>query len=172
MFIELTNIRNDELRWSEILNSRKLRIFFYYGQPRCLCLKRIESRAFNRLRPPNITDPDVYRKYIAAQAAYQKNTAEGNYKSEQLYKEALELEPENSRLKYFLGWVHWQRMTLGLSTDPKADFEIAYKYSYEAMEKKPKWASPQAQESVLEGIMGKHDIACARLPKCVLWREL
>ncbi|MDC3018067.1 hypothetical protein OA009_03655, partial [Paracoccaceae bacterium] len=166
VFIELTNIRNDELRWSEIFKFSKIEDIFSIMDNLGVSVLRELNLEFSIDSDHLISrNPDVYRKYIAAQAAYQKNTAEGNYKSEQLYKEALELEPENSRLKYFLGWVHWQRMTLGLSTDPKADFEIAYKYSYEAMEKNPKWASPQAQVSVLEGIMGKHDIACARLPK-------
>ncbi len=165
VFIELTDIANNEILWTELFKFKNIDDIFEIMDNLGVSVLRELNLKFSIDSDHLISrNPKVYRKYIMAQAAYQRNNPEDNYKSEKIYKEALELEPSNSRLKYFLGWVHWQRINLGISTDPEADFSKAYQFSLEAMEKNPDWASPQAQVAVLEGIMRKHDIACKRLP--------
>jgi len=165
VFIELTNINNNEILWSEIFKFKNIEDIFDIMDNLSVSVLRALNLKFSIDSDHLISrNPEVYRKYIMAQAAFQRNNLEDNYKSELLYNEAIKLEPLNSRLKYFLGWVHWQRINLGISTNPQEDFSSAYKYSYEAMNKNTDWASPQAQVSILDSIMGNHSIACGRLP--------
>ena len=64
-----------------------------------------------------------------------------------------------------LGWIHWRKVTLGLSKTPKEDMQIAYDYAFESMQENPEWAPSMTLVGLIELFSGKHDVACARIPK-------
>ena len=166
--VQMSDLSKKEMIWSKIYDFRNNNDLFEIQDELGNSILHLFNIKFSGGFDPNISrNMEVYKKFIYGQSAFSKKTIEGTYKAEKLWKEALALEPNNSRLGAFLGWIHWRKVTLGMTSNPKEDMEKAYEYAIEAMQKNETWANPVVLAGLIELFSGKHEVACARLPKLV-----
>jgi adenylate cyclase len=102
---------------------------------------------------------EAWRLHAKAEADFQRWSAEGNIEAENLIEQALAIEPDNMMLYLFLGYVHWQKVVVGISKDPKGDLAEMRRYANLAVKKEPK--SPNAVITLANYflIVGQHDKA-------------
>ena len=166
--VQMSDLSKKEMIWSKIYDFRNNNDLFEIQDELGNSILHLFNIKFSGGFDPNISrNMEVYKKFIYGQSAFSKKTIEGTYKAEKLWKEALALEPNNSRLGAFLGWIHWRKVTLGMTSNPKEDMEKAYEYAIEAMQKNETWANPVVLAGLIELFSGKHEVACARVPKLV-----
>ena len=166
--VQMSDLSKKEMIWSKIYDFRNNNDLFELQDKLGNSILHLFNIKFSGGFDPNISrNMEVYKKFIYGQSAFSKKTIEGTYKAEKLWKEALALEPNNSRLGAFLGWIHWRKVTLGMTSNPKEDMEKAYEYAIEAMQKNETWANPVVLAGLIELFSGKHEVACARVPKLV-----
>ena len=166
--VQMSDLSKKEMIWSKIYDFRNNNDLFEIQDELGNSILHLFNIKFSGGFDPNISrNMEVYKKFIYGQSAFSKKTIEGTYKAEKLWKEALALEPNNNRLGAFLGWIHWRKVTLGMTSNPKEDMEKAYEYAIEAMQKNETWANPVVLAGLIELFSGKHEVACARVPKLV-----
>ena len=165
--VQMSDLSKNETIWSNIYDFKDNKDIFEIQDELALSILsqfQIEFRS-GGIHQDISRNPEVYKKHIYAEAAFQGKTVEGTQKAEKLWREAIALEPDNSRLTLMLGWIHWRKVTLGLSKNPKEDMQIAYDYAFESMQANPEWAPSMTLVGLIELFSGKHDVACARIPK-------
>ncbi len=166
--VQMSDLSKKEMIWSKIYDFKNNNDIFEIQDELGNSILRLFNIKFSGGFDSNVSrNAEVYKKFIYGQSAFSKKTIEGTYKAEKLWKEALALEPNNSRLGSFLGWIHWRKVTLGMTSNPKQDMEKAYEYAIEAMQKNETWANPVVLAGLIELFSGKHEVACARVPKLV-----
>jgi tetratricopeptide (TPR) repeat protein len=164
----MSDLSKKEMIWSKIYDFKNNNDIFEIQDELGNSILRLFNIKFSGGFDSNVSrNAEVYKKFIYGESAFNKKTIEGTYKAEKLWKEALALEPNNSRLGSFLGWIHWRKVTLGMTSNPKQDMEKAYEYAIEAMQKNETWANPVVLAGLIELFSGKHEVACARVPKLV-----
>ena len=166
--VQMSDLSKKEMIWSKIYDFKNNNDIFEIQDELGNSILRLFNIKFSGGFDSNVSrNAEVYKKFIYGESAFNKKTIEGTYKAEKLWKEALALEPNNSRLGSFLGWIHWRKVTLGMTSNPKEDMEKAYEYAIEAMQKNETWANPVVLAGLIELFSGKHEVACARVPKLV-----
>ena len=85
-------------------------------------------------------------------------------KAEKLWKKAIELDPNHRRLKFMMAWVHWRKVTMRMSDDPKRDMEKAYSIALNTIDEFPDWATPKTLAGMIELFLKKYDKAPAEYP--------
>ena len=165
--VQMSDLSKNEIIWSEIYDFKKNEdIFEIQDDLGNSILRQLQIKFHYAGFDQNISrNPEVYKKFIYGEAAFQNFTVEGTHKAEKLWREALELEPDNPRLGQYLGWIHWRKVTLGISSNPKEDMEKAYNYALDALEKNEDWFTPYTAVALIELYSGKIDQACSRLEK-------
>ena len=63
-----------------------------------------------------------------------------------------------------LGWLLQQKVALGLSNDPIADFSAGLEIAEKNIKSNPTSIDPLTLAATMEGYLGKHQEACSRLP--------
>ena len=166
--VQMSDLSKKEMIWSKIYDFKNNNDIFEIQDELGNSILRLFNIKFSGGFDSNVSrNAEVYKKFIYGESAFNKKTIEGTYKAEKLWKEALALEPNNSRIGSFLGWIHWRKVTLGMTSNPKEDMEKAYEYAIEAMQKNETWANPVVLAGLIELFSGKHEVACARVPKLV-----
>ena len=166
--VQMSDLTKKEIIWSKIYDFRNNEDIFEIQDELGNSILRLFNVKFAGGFDPNISrNMAVYKKFVYGQSAFNKKTIEGTNRAEKLWKEALALEPNNSRLGAFIGWIHWRKVTLGMTSNAKEDMGKAYEYALEAIQKNERWANPVVLAGLIELFSGKHEVACARLPKLV-----
>ena len=109
-------------------------------------------------------NPEVYKKHLLAYGHFINWTPDGHYKAEKIWKELVQIEPENHSLSQMLGWLLQQKVALGLSNDPIADFTSGLEIALTNIQGEPTSIDPLTLAATMEGYLGKHKEACNRLP--------
>ena len=109
-------------------------------------------------------NPEVYKKHLIAYGNFINWTPDGHYEAEKIWKELVQIEPENHSLTQMLGWLLQQKVALGLSTDPVADFTAGLEIALTNIKNEPTSIDPLSLAATMEGYLGKHQEACDRLP--------
>ena len=109
-------------------------------------------------------NPEVYKKHLIAYGNFINWTPDGHYEAEKIWKELVQIEPENHSLTQMLGWLLQQKVALGLSTDPVADFTAGLEVALTNIKNEPTSIDPLSLAATMEGYLGKHQEACDRLP--------
>jgi adenylate cyclase len=78
-------------------------------------------------------DPDTYRLFIQGRAAFVSFTLEGHALAEKHWTEVAKRQPESLLAKNLQGWLHWQKIVLRLSKDPKNSLAVAREYGEKAL---------------------------------------
>ena len=168
--VQLSDLSINETVWSEIYDFNKNKdIFEIQDKLGLSILKQLQIKFKSGGFAYNIIsrNPEVYKKHIYADSAFKTKTIEGTNKAEKLWREAIKLEPENTRLPFMIGLIHWRKVTLGISKDSKADMKIAYDYAINTIQKNESWSTPHTLAGLIELFSGKHDVACSRIPKLI-----
>ena len=167
--VQMSNLSKKEMIWSKIYDFRNNNdIFEIQDELGVSILRQLNVQFAQGGQDQDISkNVEVYKKFIYSQSAFSTKTIDGNLKAEKLLKEALALEPSNTRLGLYLGWNHFQKVTLGITKNPKEDMMTAYNYAVESMQKDENWAKPILLVGLIELFSGKHEKACGRIPKMI-----
>ena len=167
--VQMSDLSKKEMIWSKIYDfSNNNDIFEIQDELGVSILRQLNVQFAQGGQDQDISkNVEVYKKFIYSQSAFSTKTIDGNLKAEKLLKEALALEPSNTRLGLYLGWNHFQKVTLGITKNPKEDMMTAYNYAVESMQKDENWAKPILLVGLIELFSGKHEKACGRIPKMI-----
>jgi class 3 adenylate cyclase/TolB-like protein len=167
--VQMSDLSKKEMIWSKIFDFKNNNdIFDIQDKLGLSILKQLQIKFKSGGFAHNISrNPEVYKKHIYADSAFKTKTIEGTNKAEKLWREAIELEPENTRLPFMIGLIHWRKVTLGISKDSKADMKIAYDYAINAIQKNESWSTAHSLAGLIELFSGKHDVACSRIAKLI-----
>ena len=167
--VQMSDLSKKEMIWSKIYDFRNNNdIFEIQDELGVSILRQLNVQFSQGGQDQDISkNVEVYKKFIYSQSAFSTKTIDGNLKAEKLLKEALSLEPSNTRLGLYLGWNHFQKVTLGITKNPKEDMMTAYNYAVESMQKDENWAKPILLVGLIELFSGKHEKACGRIPKMI-----
>ena len=140
--VQMSDLSKKEMIWSKIYDFRKNNdIFEIQDELGVSILRQLNVQFVQGGQDQDISkNVEVYKKFIYSQSAFSTKTIEGNLKAEKLLKEALALEPSNTRLGLYLGWNLFQKVTLGITKNPKEDMMTAYQYADGSMQKNGNWA--------------------------------
>ena len=109
-------------------------------------------------------NPEVYKKHLLAYGHFINWTPDGHYEAEKIWKELVQIEPKNHSLTQMLGWLLQQKVSLGLSNDPVADFTEGLEIALTNIKSEPTSIDPLTLAATMEGYLGEHQQACDRLP--------
>tara|TARA_Y200000002_G_scaffold378299_1_gene385395 strand:- start:77 stop:1948 length:1872 start_codon:yes stop_codon:yes gene_type:complete len=109
-------------------------------------------------------NPEVYKKHLIAYGHFINWTPDGHYEAEKIWTELVQMEPENHSLSQMLGWLLQQKVALGLSKDPIADFKEGLGIALTNIKSEPTSIDPLTLAATMEGYLGEHQQACDRLP--------
>ncbi len=112
-------------------------------------------------------DPEAYRLLMLGRAGFVAFTLEGHQDAEKLWKEALERQPEGSMANRLMGWLHWQKIILGLSKDPKKSLVVARKYAEKALSIGQQDQDTYVLLASIERSAGNHGLAVAYADRAI-----
>ena len=108
-------------------------------------------------------NPEVYKLNSLAFGNLISWTPQGASKAQELWTQALEIEPNNLRLKMNIGWVLHQKVMLGISDNPSADLQSALERAMAMLEEEPEQVLAMTLASIVHGIFGNYEQACLKL---------
>ena len=74
-------------------------------------------------------DVEIYRLMVEGRAHFVTLSPAGHKEAERLWTAAYKRNPDGPVGNTLMGWVHWQKIFLGLSKDPEKDFAIAREFA-------------------------------------------
>lgn len=78
-------------------------------------------------------DLEAYRLSVQGRARWLTFSPEGHRDAERLWRQLLERQPDSLLANMFMGWLHFQKVTIGLSKDPVTDLTAAKAYAEKAL---------------------------------------
>jgi len=115
----------------------------------------------------HVGDLETYRLYMQAMSIFQTNSPESNRETERLLREALRRQPENGVLISFKGWVHWQKVFLGLSKVPGKDLAVAREYAENSLSLFEENFNAYTLLATLDMFARKHESAIANADRAI-----
>ena len=79
---------------------------------------RLSRGADARTLWEDVRDLETYRLLFEAIRQFQRFDPEGHREAEKLLAEAYERQPDSPALRNMMGWIHWQKVLIGLSKNP------------------------------------------------------
>lgn len=77
---------------------------------------------------------DNFGKVLKGRGEFQKFSPEGHYAAERIWSGIYEGDPDLAFANYLMGFLHWQKVILGLSKDPGHDWAEARRFGERALE--------------------------------------
>ena len=77
---------------------------------------------------------ETYVAVIKGRAAFQEFSPDGHANAERIWSKLYRSDPDNAFFNYLMGYIHWQKVVLGISTDSARDWGKSTKYSNLALE--------------------------------------
>ena len=168
--LQMTDLKKSEVVWSKLFDLKNLKELFPVQEKISLAIleqMRIKTSGSQLPKKNYFTSPEAYKHFLNAWAAFGLKTVEGSQKAENLWKKAIELDPNHRRLNFMMAWVHWRKVTMRMSDDSKGDMEKAYTIALNTIEEFPEWATPKALAGKIELFLKKYDKACSRIPTLI-----
>ncbi|MDP6926357.1 MAG: tetratricopeptide repeat protein, partial [Rhodospirillales bacterium] len=78
-------------------------------------------------------NPENLRIWLDGRKHFQKFNSDGHRKAEAIWSKFHERNPELSTANSQMGWVHWQKVVIGITKDRKKDLELAGKFAEKAL---------------------------------------
>ena len=167
--VEMTDLSKESILFSNIYDFDETKDIFDLQDEIALSILQATRITSKYARPELASnDPELYKMHIKAQSLFTKNTRVSNKEAENLWKKGLEREPQNYRFMNSLGWVHWQKIVLRISENPKEDIQLGLKLAKEVLSIRPTHAPALSLELSLELMMGNHNEACKKVEKIFL----
>lgn len=107
-----------------------------------------------------------YVAMVQGRAEFQKFSPEGHANAERLWGALYRKDPDRANTNYLMGWLFWQKLTLGLSNDPATDWQKAMDFSSHAIELE-EYGDFYTLAAILTQIVGQHDEAIALADKAI-----
>ena len=125
--VAMNDLEKRQTIWSEVFDFREQGdIFEIQDLLAASVLKELELKfTIGGTGTGYSQNPEVYKRQILGWSAFQYANSENHIKAEQLFKEALAIEPDNLHLSAANGWVLFQKVKLKLSLNPKEDIKNA-----------------------------------------------
>ncbi len=76
-----------------------------------------------------INDPESFRLLVKGRSHFENQNIEGHQESEKFFKEFCNLEPEGAVCHTLMGWLHFQKLQLGLTKNPGNTIVLARKHA-------------------------------------------
>ena len=168
--LQMSDLKKSEVVWSKLFDFKELKELFSIQDKISLAILEqlsVKTRGSQLSDVSYFTNPEAYRNYLNAWSAFSLKTVEGSEKAEKLWKKAMELDPDHRRLNFMMAWVHWRKVTMRVSDDPKKDMEKAYTIALNTIEEFPEWTTPKALAGLIELFLKKYDGACSRIPTLI-----
>lgn len=108
-----------------------------------------------------------YVDVIAGRAEFQKFSPEGHANAERIWGALMQREPDAAFSHYLMGWVHWQKVQIGLSADPATDWQEAKRLVDRALEIQ-EFGEGYTLAAVLEHRRENYDDAIAMADKALV----
>ena len=158
---EMTDLVKNKVIWSEIYNfDKESDIFDIQDEVALSILKATEVKIDLSRAEPISEDPEVYKLALKGQSSFGKNTAAGNQESFEITTNILKKEPNNYRILTSLAWIHWQRIYLGISKNPKDDIKNGLRYAEKALTIKKNYPNALGVSGSLNMMAGNFDLGC------------
>ena len=168
--LQMTDLKKSEVVWSKLFDFKELKQLFPVQEKISLAILeqlRVKTSGSQLTQKNYFTNPEAYRNFLNAWSAFGLKTVEGSQKAEKLWKKAIELDPSNRRLNFMMAWVHWRKVTMRISDDPKRDMEKAYSIALNTIDEFPDWTTPKTLAGLIELFLKKYDKACSRIPTLI-----
>ena len=164
--VEMTDLNKESIVFSDIYDFNETKDIFDLQDEIALSILQANRITSKYARPELASnDPELYKMHIRANSLFQQNTRESNKKAENLWKKALQKEPNNFRFMNALGWVYWQKIMLRISDNPNDDIQRGLTHAHKALSIRQTHAPALSLELSLELMMGNHDEACKKVEK-------
>ena len=164
--VEMTDLNKESIVFSDIYDFNETKDIFDLQDEIALSILQANRITSKYARPELASnDPELYKMHIKANSLFQQNTGESNKKAENLWKKALQKEPNNFRFMNALGWVYWQKIMLRISDNPNDDIQQGLTHAHNALSIRQTHAPALSLELSLELMMGNHDEACKKVEK-------
>ena len=168
--LQMTDLKKSEVVWSKLFDFKELKELFPVQEKISIAIleqMRVKTSGSQLTQKNYFTNPEAYRHFLNAWDAFDLKTVEGSEKAEKLWKKAIELDPNHRRLNFMMAWVHWRKVTMRMSDDPKRDMEKAYSIALNTIDEFPDWTTPKTLAGMIELFLKKHDKACSRIPTLI-----
>lgn len=103
-------------------------------------------------------DFDIIKWLIDGRVEFQKFSPEGHAAAERIWSRIDTRDPDNPLTPYLMGYIAWQRVILGLSTVPGADFDRARDLARQSLARH-EFGDPYALLALIEAGAQNHDVA-------------
>ena len=164
--VEMTDLNKESIVFSDIYDFNETKDIFDLQDEIALSILQANRITSKYARPELASNnPELYKMHIKANSLFQQNTRESNKKAENLWKKALQKEPNNFRFMNALGWVYWQKIMLRISDNPNDDIQQGLTHAHKALSIRQTHAPALSLELSLELMMGNHDGACKKVEK-------
>ena len=160
---KVSNTREQKVLSSENYEITEDQIFEYQDKIAELVLQKMSIRDAPVGRRVS-ENPENYKKHLVAYGHFISWTPDGHYEAERIWNELVQSEPDNHSFTQMLGWLLQQKVALGLSNDPVADFTTGLEIALSNIKNDPRSIDPLTLAATMEGYLGRHEEACARLP--------
>tara|TARA_B100000902_G_scaffold383879_1_gene423306 strand:+ start:134 stop:1990 length:1857 start_codon:yes stop_codon:yes gene_type:complete len=158
---EMTDLVKNRVIWSEIYNfDKESDIFDIQDEVALSILKATQVKIDLSPAEPISEDPEVYKLALKGGSSFGENTPAGNQASFEITTNILKKEPNNYRILTSLAWIHWQRIYLGISKDPKDDIKDGLQFAEKALNIKPNYPNALAVSGSLNMMAGNFDLGC------------
>lgn len=107
-----------------------------------------------------------YVAMVQGRAEFQKFSPEGHANAERLWGALYRKDPDRANTNYLMGWLFWQKLTLGLSDDPATDWQKAMDFSSRTIELE-EYGDFYTLAAILTQVASHHDEATALADKAI-----
>ncbi len=109
-----------------------------------------------------LDDIENQRLFLTGLQQSQLFTPDAHKKSEELFLELIRRLPNSAKANEMMGYVHWQKIAMGISHDRKADMTAARRYSAKALSI-AKTADSYLLSAILDLVSRQHDSAVSKI---------
>lgn len=111
-------------------------------------------------------DFETYVAMVNGRAEFQKFSPEGHANAERIWGALYRKDPDRAFVNYLMGYIHWQKISIGISTDPAKDWMQAARFSARALEIQ-EFGEGYTLAALLAQGSGDHDKAIALADKAI-----
>lgn len=103
-------------------------------------------------------DFETITRLIEGRVEFQKFSPEGHQAAKRIWSDMLKGDPENPLGPYLMGYIAWQRVIIGISTDPAKDFAEARSLAQQSLALR-EFADPYSLMAVIDSYTRQYDAA-------------
>ena len=159
----LTDTVEDKHVWLERFDRRMDDLFAVQDEITARILEKLQveltlgeqARYWRR----ELGDIDTFRKFVEGRVHYLKYSAEAHFKAEELWSSIYRDRPDTAIGNRLMGWLHWNRIFVGISKNAKQEMAAARKYGEASLAINAEDSNTHALLGTLDMYSLRHDSA-------------